>query len=179
MCSWYKRCQGCMKRRGHATTIYRNPNGRGFMSKNSKEFIARALYALRLASVLGRFFSNWSYFPGGRLAKYSISCWLISIMTHTQYTLRVACPLLFIRPWRCYVQPYAWRRCHWDNDVHTLPEQTLLCGPHSCSFNGCHQMCWASTYGEWMGTQSTAYMEAETQSSSCTCKPVYQLSGND
>ncbi len=35
--------------------------------------------ALSLASVLGRFFSNWSYFPGGRLAKYSISCWLISI----------------------------------------------------------------------------------------------------
>ncbi len=73
-----------MKRRGHATTTYRNPNGRGFMSKNSTEFIARALYApdaLSLASVLGRFFSNWSYFPGGRLAKYSISCWLISIMT--------------------------------------------------------------------------------------------------
>ncbi len=50
-----------MKRRGHATTIYRNPNGQGFMSKNSKEFIARALNApdaLSLASVLGRFFSN-------------------------------------------------------------------------------------------------------------------------
>ncbi len=33
-----------MKRRGHATTIYRIINGRGLMSKNSKECIARALF---------------------------------------------------------------------------------------------------------------------------------------
>ena len=31
-----------MKRRGHATTIYQKTNVRGFISKNSKECIARA-----------------------------------------------------------------------------------------------------------------------------------------
>ena len=31
-----------MKRRGHATTIYQKTNGRGLISKNSKECIARA-----------------------------------------------------------------------------------------------------------------------------------------
>ena len=31
-----------MKRRGHATTILSETNGRGLISKNSKEFIARA-----------------------------------------------------------------------------------------------------------------------------------------
>ncbi len=30
---------------------------------------------------------------------YSISCWLINYLTYTQYSLRVACPLPFIRPW--------------------------------------------------------------------------------
>ncbi len=38
--------QGRMKRRGHATTINPITNGRGFMSNNSKECVARALYTL-------------------------------------------------------------------------------------------------------------------------------------
>ncbi len=59
------------------------------MSKNSKEFIARAPNApdaLSLASVLGRFFSNWSYFPGGRLAKYI----LLTHQYYDAYTVYIA-----------------------------------------------------------------------------------------
>ena len=40
----YRSEQGRMKRRGHVTTIHCIINGRGLMSKNSKECIARALF---------------------------------------------------------------------------------------------------------------------------------------
>ena len=41
------RCQGRIKRRGHATAIYQIANGRGRASKNRQEIIARALYTVR------------------------------------------------------------------------------------------------------------------------------------
>ncbi len=60
--------QGRMKRRGYAT-IYNlsyYKNGQGFMSKNSKEFITRALYTLDSLFLLHSLVGGW--------AKYSISC---------------------------------------------------------------------------------------------------------
>ena len=45
--------QGRMKRRGHATTIYQKTNGRGLISKNSKECIARAPFCACTVKIYG------------------------------------------------------------------------------------------------------------------------------